>query len=80
MTPRSAPPERSSRSAGTQLLRDYLLRVDVDRRKRIDGYIDYFGTGKARDRIPRLATWWGGSDSEGTSGLSRRPRAGGPFG
>ena len=80
VTPRSETGERSSCSAGAQLLREYLLRVDVDRRKRIDGYIDYFGNGSARDGIPRRATPWGGRDSDGASGVSRPRPAGGPSG
>jgi hypothetical protein len=71
VTPRSASVERSRDSPGTQLLRGYLLRSTVHRRKRIDGYIDYFGNGGAPDGIPRRATLEGKPDSEGASGLSR---------
>jgi hypothetical protein len=59
MTLHSASAERSTHSFGTQLLREYLLRVDADRPKHIDDYIDYFGTGRAPDGTPRGDASWG---------------------
>ena len=75
MTLRSPSAERSIDSAGTQLLREYLLGVDADRPKHIDDYIDYFGTGRAPDGIPPADTSWGEDGCDGSSGVSqwRRP-------
>jgi hypothetical protein len=48
VTLRSASVERSRRAAGSELVREHLLRIDSDRPKRIDDYIDYFGNDGAR--------------------------------
>ena len=69
---RSASAERSWHSAGTQRLREYLLRVDANRPKHIDDYIDYFGNGRGPDRLPREDTSWG--DGDGAGGVSQWPR------
>jgi hypothetical protein len=71
VTLRSASAERSIRSAGTQLVRAYLLGVDADRPKHIDDYIDYFGTGRTLDGIPRAHTSWGEDGHDGSSGVSQ---------
>jgi hypothetical protein len=75
VTLRSASAERSTRSAGRQVLREYLVRVDANRPKHIDDYIDYFGNGRAPDGIPRGHTSWDEAGHDGSSGLSpwRRP-------
>ena len=75
MTLRSASAERSIHSAGTQLVRAYLLGVDADRPKHIDDYIDYFGAGRTLDGISRAHTSWGEDGHDGLSGVSqwRRP-------
>ena len=57
-------------SAGAHLLREYLLRVDADRPKHIDDFIDYFGTGRALDGIPRANTSWGEDGDDRASGES----------
>jgi hypothetical protein len=74
MTLRTGSIEPATSSAGTQLLRALLRRVDVDRPKRIDGYIDYFGKGRATEGALRGATRWGERDQRGGDGLSRRRR------
>ena len=73
MTFRSGSIERAPSSAGTQLLRAFLRRVDVDRPRRIDNYIDYFGNGRATEGAPGGATRWGERD-QGGDALSRRRR------
>jgi len=70
VTLRSASAERSTHSAGRQLLREYLFRVDANRPKHIDDYIDYFGTSRAPDGIPRGHRSWGEAGHDGSSGVS----------
>ena len=43
----SAPgnPEQAKRNASAAVARSYLLDIEVDRPKRIDQYLDYFGSG-----------------------------------
>lgn len=51
--------ERTTRSVSAPIARTYrvkvavdrLLKVDVDRQRRIDHYIDYFGDGAARPSV-----------------------------
>lgn len=43
--------EQSIRSARAEIAPTHLLAVDVDRPKRIDRYIDYFGSGGARRTV-----------------------------
>ena len=37
--------EEARRNAGTEIARALLLEIEVDRPKRIDQYLDYFGSG-----------------------------------
>ena len=50
----SAPvrPEEAERNASPAIARTYLLDVEVDRPKRIDQYLDYFGSGGERRPFP----------------------------
>jgi len=74
VTLRSASVQGSRCSAGAAILRGYLSRVDVNRPKHIDDYIDYFGNGSAPEEVPRQATPRGERDNEGASGVSARLR------
>ena len=47
MAPRPASAEPSGRSAGAALVSETRLGAEVDRPRRIDGHIDYFGNGGA---------------------------------
>ena len=77
MTAGSASVEEFSDTAGTALLREYLLQVDADRPKHIDDYIDYFGTGSAIRAVPPGTAPRGERDGEGPHGVSRRRPPGG---
>lgn len=44
------PAEPFTRSPLVRIARAHLLAIDVDRPKRVDEYIDYFGGGGPRDR------------------------------
>lgn len=48
-------PEQYRRSASAAIAHAHLLDVDVDRPKRIDQYLDYFGDGGKSGFSPRLA-------------------------
>jgi len=56
------------------MLRGCLFRVDVNRPKHIDDYIDYFGNASAPGEVPRRATPRGERDNEGAGGVSARRR------
>jgi len=48
-------PQQSRRNASAAIARAHLLDIDVDRPKRIDQYLDYFGGGGERGLSPRPA-------------------------
>jgi hypothetical protein len=48
-------PEQARRNASAAIARALLLDVDIDRPKRIDQYLDYFGSGGESGLPPRLA-------------------------
>ena len=55
----SAPnsPEQTSRNASPAIARADLLDVEVERPKRIDQYIDYFGSGGKGGSAPAEGGW-----------------------
>ena len=55
----SAPvgPEPAKRNASLAVARAYLLDIEVDRPKRIDEYIDYFGDGGKGGPAPAEPGW-----------------------
>jgi hypothetical protein len=58
MSRRRVRPRSAEQAAQTTSARVLLLDIDVDRRKRIDRYIDYFGSGAGRTpAIPSSAVW-----------------------
>jgi hypothetical protein len=55
--PETHPRAQATRRARSDVVRTHLFTVDVDRHRRIDRYIDYFGDGDTRSPDPAGHSW-----------------------